>query len=85
LLFEAISDVDDVAASLITAEECVVTLAKVLDNILTEETYEKKTRKLKLSNETFQRRVARHSGGIDVLMACHFTRKGQTIQLKERE
>ena len=72
----------DSAVSLLTAEECVVTLAKVLDNILTEESYEKKTRKLKLSNETFSRRVARHTGGIDLLMACRFTKKGQTLQLK---
>ncbi|KAI2494375.1 hypothetical protein MHU86_20147 [Fragilaria crotonensis] len=74
------------ALVLLTAEECVVTLAKVLDNILTEEKYEKKTRKFKLSNETFKRRVVRHSGGLEVLIACQFSKKGQTLQLlKEHE
>ena len=71
------------AISLLTAEECVVTLAKVLDNILLEERYEKKTRKFKMSNETFNRRVVRHPGGLDVLIACRFTKKGQALQLKK--
>jgi tetratricopeptide (TPR) repeat protein len=72
----------DAAVALLTSEECVLTLAKVLDNILTETCYEKKTRKLKLTNETFSRRVARHPGGLDFLLGCSFARKNQTLVLK---
>lgn len=70
--------------SVLSSEECMVTLAKVLDNILTESSYDKKTRKLKLTNKTFSRRVARHKGGIDFLRACKFSEKGESLHLKRQ-
>jgi len=68
--------------SMLSSEECIVTLAKVLDNILAENSYNKKTRKLKLTNSTFNRRVARHKGGVPFLQACKFVKRGQTLHLK---
>ena len=75
----------DGAVDRLSSEECIVTLAKVLDNIITESTYNKKTRKLKLSNQTFARRVARHEGGVDFLLACKFSQRGQLLELKKEK
>ena len=68
----------------IESNECIVTIAKVLDNILTEKEYNKKTRKLKLSNPTFEKRVVRHVGGVDFLKACGFTQRKDILELKQQ-
>ena len=52
---------------------CLVTLCKVLDNILSEKEYNAKTRSIKLNNKVFHERVGRVSGGIDSLLACGFS------------
>jgi len=42
---------------------CVITLCKVLDNILLERQYNPKTRSIKLSNQLFRERVGSVPGG----------------------
>jgi hypothetical protein len=51
---------------------CVITLCKVLDNILLERQYNPKTRSIKLSNQLFRERVGSVPGGVEFLLACHF-------------
>jgi len=71
------------SASTIESSECIVTLAKVLDNILTEKEYTKKTRKLKVSNPIFDKRVVRHVGGVQFLKECGFTQRKDVLELTQ--
>jgi len=62
---------------------CVITLCKILDNILLERKYNPKTRSIKLSNKLFRERVGSIPGGVDILLACKFTYT--TIQSKSND
>ena len=55
------------------SRECVITLIKLLDNILTKPS-NPKVRNIRLGNAAFHERVGRKTGGIDFLLACGFER-----------
>ena len=54
-------EVNNVQKSL--ASSCVITLCKILDNIIFEKQYNAKTRSIKLSNKLFKDKVGKVSGG----------------------
>lgn len=56
----------------LTTASCLITLSKVLDNILLERKYNPKTRSIKLGNKLFRERVGRIPGGVEFLLACDF-------------
>lgn len=61
--------------SKVVSEVCIITLLKVLDNIIEEKAYNAKTRRFKLTNPTFQKRIICHAGGLEVLYLSGFDDK----------
>jgi hypothetical protein len=58
-------------------QHCVVTLMKVLDNVL-QKPGNTKVRSIRLQNPAFHSKVASRTGGIDVLLACGFVQETET-------
>jgi hypothetical protein len=58
-------------------QQCVVTLIKVLDNVL-QKPGNVKVRSIRLENPAFHSKVASRTGGIDVLLACGFVQETPT-------
>ena len=58
-------------------QQCVVTLMKVLDNVL-QKPGNVKVRSIRLENPAFHSKVASRTGGIDVLLACGFVQETPT-------
>jgi hypothetical protein len=58
-------------------QQCVITLIKVLDNVL-QKPGNVKVRSIRLQNPAFLSKVASRMGGIDVLLACGFVQEAPT-------
>lgn len=56
------------------SKTCLITLMKVLDNIL-HKPGDERVRSIRLSNAAFRNRVASRPGGVEFLLACGFTRR----------
>jgi len=53
---------------------CIVTLLKMIENLIQQPTNQK-VRSIRVGNPTFHSKVACRPGGVDILMACGFTRE----------
>jgi len=56
----------------VKAKDCIITLSKILDNILREKKYNPKTRSIKLTNRLFREKIGLVPGATDFLLACNF-------------
>ncbi len=74
LTTEQLQQLDEVVSKVVS-EVCMITLLKVLDNIIEEKDFNPKTRRFKLTNPTFQKRITSHPGGLDVLYLSGFDDK----------
>ena len=64
----------------VDSSACIVTLMKILDNLLQKPGNEK-VRSIRLQNPAFANKVGKHKGGVDFLLACGFTFQEEPQQL----
>mmetsp|Transcript_14638 Transcript_14638/g.21591 ORF Transcript_14638/g.21591 Transcript_14638/m.21591 type:complete len:588 (+) Transcript_14638:71-1834(+) len=65
-------------------QTCVVTIIKVLDNIL-QKPQNRKVRSIRLANAAFSKKVVERKGGVEFLIACGFQIKEESLPLLSKE
>lgn len=67
------------------SEICIVTLMKLLDNILKQPYDNPKVRSIRINNPNFDKKIGSKKGGIEFLLACGFEQNAEKIGLLQKE